>query len=140
MPDFQKILSQINQSINKFQRTIPDSQRLILEELQTKLRRLDLDEKGNIKSTVDNIKVIGSIRNRLLGIILNDDYVKDVKEYVSAFRDVTNLQNEYWKSIEPTFKPRAILKEIRKQAVTDTVNKLTEAGIGTNVADSITDI
>ncbi len=84
--------------------------------------------------------MIGSIRNKLLGIILNDDYVKDVKEYVAAFRDVTTLQNEYWKSIEPKFKPRVILKEIRKQAVTDTVAKLTEAGIGTNIADSITDI
>lgn len=80
------------------------------------------------------------MRNKLLGIILNDQYVADVKDYVSAFRDVTTLQNDYWKTLDPKFKPRTLLKEIRNQAVTDTVNKLTEAGIGTNIADSITDI
>lgn len=75
-----------------------------------------------------------------MNIILNDDYIKDVKEYVNTFREVTTLQNKYWKSIEPTYKPRKILKEIRAQAIQDTVDKLTEAGIGVNIADQITDI
>lgn len=105
-----------------------------------KLRRLDLDSNNNIKSTVANLKIIGSLRSKLLGIILNDEYVKDVREYIKSFNTITTLQNDYWKSIEPKFKPRAILKEIRKQSIQDTVTKLTEAGIGTNIADSLTDI
>lgn len=140
MAEFSKILSRIGKSINDFQRTIPDSQRQVLDEVLTKLRKLDLDSNGNIKSTVANIKLVGSLKNKLLGIILNDEYIKDVKDYVATFRDVTTLQNEYWKTVEPKFTPRSILKEIRVQTVDDTVNKLTEAGIGTNIADSITDI
>jgi hypothetical protein len=104
------------------------------------LRRLDIDARGNIKSTVENLRVLGSIRAKLLGIVLNDEYIRDVKEYVATFRDVTTLQNEYWKERVQNFKPRSILREIRKQTVEDTVAKLTEAGIGTNIADNITDI
>lgn len=137
---FSKIISQISQAVSQFQRTIPDSQRQVLQEVLDRLHNLDLDSTGNIKSTVANIKLVGSLRNKLLGIILNDDYIDDVKKYVDAFRDVTTLQNDYWKSIEPKFKPRVILKEIRTQTVEDTVNKLTEAGIGTNIADAITDV
>lgn len=84
--------------------------------------------------------MVNSIRNKLLSIVLNDEYIKDVKEYVNTFREVTTLQNKYWKSIEPTYKPRKILKEIRKQAIEDTVNSLTEGGIGVNIADEITGI
>lgn len=84
--------------------------------------------------------MLSSVRNKLVKIVLNDEYVKDVKEYIKSFNQVTTLQNEYWKVIDDKFTPRVLLKEIRNQAITDTVSKLTEAGIGTNIADSITDI
>lgn len=112
----------------------------MLEQILENLRRLDLDAQGNIKTTISNLRVVNSIRNKLLSIVLNDEYIKDVKEYVNTFREVTTLQNKYWKSIEPTYKPRKILKEIRKQAIGDTVNLLTEGGIGVNIADEITGI
>lgn len=112
----------------------------MLEQILENLRRLDLDAQGNIKTTISNLRVVNSIRNKLLSIVLNDEYIKDVKEYVNTFREITNLQNKYWKSIEPTYKPRKILKEIRKQAIGDTVNMLTEGGIGVNIADEITGI
>lgn len=119
---------------------MPAAQAAAMDEILMRLRSLDLDSGGKIKATVKNLRLIDSLRNKLVGIILNDDYVKDLKEYVKAFRDVTSLQNSYWKTIESDFTPRPLLKEIRKQAVTDTVNKLTEAGIGTNIADKLTDI
>lgn len=119
---------------------MPAAQAAAMDEILMRLRSLDLDSGGKIKATVKNLRLIDSLRNKLVGIILNDDYVEDLKEYVKAFRDVTSLQNSYWKTIESDFTPRPLLKEIRKQAVTDTVNKLTEAGIGTNIADKLTDI
>jgi hypothetical protein len=59
---------------------------------------------------------------------------------VDSFNEITKLQVEYWKSIEPKFKPRQILKALRKQAVSDTVNKLMESGIGVGIGDRITDL
>jgi hypothetical protein len=73
-------------------------------------------------------------------VVLTDEYKQEVKDFAKSFNEITKLQNEYWKSLESTFKPRPLLKEIRKQAITDVVGKLTEAGIGANVSDRITDI
>lgn len=109
------------------------------QELVTELRRLDLDG-DRIKATVKNLSVIQSIKNKLTKFILNDDYIEDVKEFVKSFNTVTKLQNEYWKGVEKTFKPTPLLREIRKQAISDTVKQLTESGIGANIGDSISDI
>lgn len=111
-----------------------------MQELLLQLNQLDLDSGGNVKATIANLNRVNTIRNKLVGIIVNDDYLADLKKYIAVFRDVTKLQNDYWKEIEPTYKPRSILKEIRKQAIGDTVAKLTEAGIGENIASQLTDI
>lgn len=111
----------------------------MLDGIEDELRRLDLKD-GKIKSTIANLKVVTSIKNKLLNLVLNDDYMAEVKEFAQAFRDVSVLQREYWQTVEAKFKPRTILKEIRNQAIGDTVSKLTDAGIGVNIADSITDI
>src|SRR5690606_26484181 len=73
-------------------------------------------------------------------VVLTDDYKQEVKDFAKAFNDITKLQNEYWRTVEKSFTPRPLLKEIRKQAITDVVGKLTEAGIGANVSDRIIDI
>jgi hypothetical protein len=139
LADFNDILKEIDGSISRFNKNIPSTQKAMYQELVSELRRLDL--KGDtIKTTVANLKVIQSIKNKLTKLILTDDYLKDVKEFVKSFNTVSTLQNDYWKGIESTFKPGPLLKEIRTQAIGDTVKSLTEAGIGANIGDKITDI
>lgn len=139
MAEFNDILKEIDQAISRFNKGIPAAQKAMYQELALELRRLDLDG-DKIKATVRNLSVIQSIKNKLTKFILNDDYLSDVKEFVKAFGTVTKLQNEYWKGVESTFKPRPLLREIRKQAITDTVTQLTESGISANIADAISDI
>jgi hypothetical protein len=139
MTDFSDILKEIDLSISRFNKRIPASQKAMYDELVTELRRLDL--KGDtIKSTVGNLKIIQSIKNKLTKIILTDDYLSDVKEFVKSFKTVSDMQNEYWKGVESKFKPGPVLREIRTQAISDTVLQLTESGIGANIGDTISDI
>lgn len=109
------------------------------QELVVELKRLDLNG-DKVKTTVANLKIIQSIKNKLTRLILTDDYLEDVKGFVKSFNTVTKLQNEYWKGVESKFKPSPLLREIRKQAIADTVTQLTESGIGANIGDAITDI
>lgn len=139
MASFNEILKRIDEAIEGFNNKIPASQKAMLESIEEELLRLDVKD-GRIKTTVANLKIIASIKNKLLKIVLNEDYMAEVKNFAKAFVDITNIQNEYWKSVEKTFKPSSILKEIKNQAVEDTVNKLTEAGIGTNISSQIEDI
>lgn len=139
MPQFNSTLKKIEQAITKFNKNIPSIQKDVLDNIIDELRRLDLKD-GRIKPTVQNLKVIASIKNKMQRLILTEDYVKEVKDFVKAFNEVTKLQNDYWKSVEKTFKPKPLLKEIKRQAIETTVQKLTEAGIGVNISDRLTDI
>lgn len=135
-----KILKKISQAVKKFNRSIPASQRSIYEAIIDEVNRLELYSDGKIRPTVKNLSILASIKNKINRIVLTDEYKQEVKDFAKSFNEVTKLQNEYWKSVESTFRPRTILKEIRKQAITDVVGKLTEAGIGANVSDRVIDI
>lgn len=139
MASFNDISTRIKDALEKFNKKIPASQRAMLDGIEEQVARLDLNN-GKIKATVANLKIVASIKAKLLKLVLNDEYIDEVKQFAQAFRDVSVLQREYWQQIESNFKPRSILKEIRSQAIGDTVSKLTEAGIGTNIADNIADI
>lgn len=139
MPEFKDILKTIEKSIKKFNKSVPGIQKGMLDVILEEVRKLDLNE-GKIKATVANIKRLASIKAKINRIILTDSYVSEVKDFVNTFKAITLLQNQYWQGVDATFKPKTLLKEIRNQAIGDTVSKLTEAGIGANISDKITDI
>jgi len=137
---FEDILSEIKRAVKQFNRTIPDTQRAMYDAINLELRRLDLTNDATIKPTVDNLKIIQSIKNKLHRLIVTPDYLQDVKDFVQSFNAVTVLQNEYWKSVEQKFTPKPILKQIRIQTIRDTVAHLTDMGIEANVTNPIGDL
>lgn len=136
---YDDILKRINQSLKKFARSIPAVQQSIYDAIIEEINRLELLD-GKIRPTVKNLSILNSIRNKINRVVLTDEYKSEVKDFAKAFNDITKLQNEYWRTVEKKFTPRPLLKEIRKQAITDVLSKLTEAGIGANVSDRIIDI
>lgn len=136
---FDKIVNETDRTVEKFNKAIPAVQKIMYDELIEQLRNLDLKD-GNIKTTVANLSIINSIKNKLLKLILSDEYLKNVKEFAKSFNEITILQNDYWSGLEKTFKPKPLLAAIREQAISDVVQKLTEAGIGANIAEPISDI
>lgn len=139
MADFKDIIKEIEAAVEKFNKGIPAAQRSMYDEIELQLRDLELN-KGNIKATVSNLRIINKIKSKISSLILTDDYLDEVKKFIKTFDKITDLQNEYWKSIESTFKPSKLLGEIKTQAITDTVNSLTEQGIGSIIAESVTQL
>ena len=136
MPDFNKIIREIKRSLSGFDKSIPALQSQLFKEVLNEIKRLDT--KGDkISVTVKNLSILTSIKNKLNRIILNREYVSEIKDFVKSFNNVYALQFEYWKSIEKTFKPRPLLKAIRNQAIADTFQSLTTQGISANVSDAI---
>jgi len=136
MADFNKIIKEIKRSLSGFDKSIPALQGELYKQVLEEIKRLDT--KGDkIAVTVKNLSVLNSIKNKLNRIILNPEYKGEIKEFVQTFNNVYSMQNEYWKSIEKTFKPRPLLKAIRNQAITDTFQSLTTQGISANVSDAI---
>lgn len=118
---------------------MPKTERALLDSITDEIRRLDTTG-GKIKSTVKNISIIDSIQKKLNRIILNDDYLRDVKDFAKGFNEITGLQNEYWKQAESKFKPRALLKALKVQAITNTVNDLAGQGIAQGISEPIKQI
>lgn len=139
MATFNDILKEIETAIDRFNKGIPSSQKAMYDEITDQLRKLDVKD-GRIKTTVGNLRIVNSIKNKLTKLILTDDYLENVKDFAKSFNEISKLQNDYWKQAESSFKPGPLLKEIRTQAIEDTVSKLTEAGIGANISEQITDI
>lgn len=139
MADYNKLIETIDSAVNGFNDSLPKIQKDMLSDLLDEIKKFDVKNK-RISNTVKNIRLLNSIKNRLRKTILNDEYKAAVKEYLKVFTDVTNFHNEYFKEAEKGFKPRAIVKEIKKQTITDTIEKLTEAGIGGNVQNKIADL
>lgn len=139
MPSFKNILNRIDDAIASFVERIPGAQHDMLASIDEELGRLDL-RNGKIKTTANNLRIITSVKNKLLRVILTDEYKTQVKEFIKAFRDITTLHNEYWRSIERSFKPSSILKQIRTIAIDDTITKLLDSGITANVVQPVSDI
>lgn len=139
MPDYSDIIKAIEKAVEKFNSKIPAAQKRAYDGIAEELKRLDT-KSGKIKTTVANLKVIQSIKNKLGKLIVTPEYIKDVKEFVAQFNEITKLQNQYWQSVEKDFTPKPLLREIRKQTIADTIKNLTSSGIGAGIADPIASI
>lgn len=115
---------------------MPRLQSVLYKEMLNEIKRLDTNG-DKIAITVKNLSILTSIKNKLNRLILNREYMAEIKEFAKAFNEVYKLQFEYWKSIERTFKPKPLLKAIRNQAIMDAVKSLTTQGISANVSDNI---
>lgn len=104
MPTFGEILKEIEKVTNRLGRSIPATEKALFSSIQDELKKLDTVN-GKIKTTVKNISVIDSIQKKLNRLILNQEYLKDVKEYAKGYNEITALQNQYWKQAESSFKP-----------------------------------
>lgn len=140
MPTYNAILKEIKKAVSKFNRNIPKAQRDMFDAMSEEITRLDLYDDGRVRTTAKNLSILASIKNKMLRVIVTPEYRQSVKEFIQSFNDITKLQNAYWVEQEASFKPRKILTALRKQAITDTVSKLTESGIGVNVGERITEM
>jgi hypothetical protein len=139
MPDYNELIETIDKAINGFNDSLPKIQKEILADVLDQIKKFDTRNK-RITNTVKNIRLLNTIKNRLKKIILTDQYKGEVKEFLKVFTDVSTFQNEYFKEAEKKFSPPKVVKEIKKQTITDTINRLTEAGIGVNVSDKIAEL
>ena len=130
----------IDGSVEKFNSNIPEIQKQIAMKISLLIKDLDIDNQGNIVNNIKNVKIMGKIKAEVTAIVLNPDMKGNTGEFLAKFNDVSKLQNEYFKSINKSFKPSEILDEIRKQSITSTAESLSEMGLNANVIQPIVDM
>lgn len=133
------ILKLIDDSINKFQESIPGIQKTLMAELQPLIRQLAVKD-GRILNNIENLKLIGNLKNKLQGIIISADYQKNVQQFIDNYQALSDLHNEYFRQFNKKFSPAETLKIIRELAVETTINDLLGQGMRAEVINPVIDI
>lgn len=132
-------LTKIESEVNSFNKSIPDVQQRVFERIQRLLK--DLNVSGTtVRNNIENLRIINQIAGEVEKAVLQADYVDAVKTFAQSFQLVSELQNQYFKSVTATYKPTRVLNEIKKQAVGWTVASLTESGINQGLSSGIENI
>jgi hypothetical protein len=134
--DFKELIATITTAVDKFNSQIPAIQQKMLQDVLALTRELDVKD-GKIKIAASNMRVLAKLRMQLQKVLLNATYTKGMKEYVRSFDKVTQLQNEYFLSVEKNFRAPKLAKEIKNQAIEGVVTSLTETGLNANIVDKV---
>lgn len=135
----QQLLNLLEGSVDKFVEGLPEVQRQTYTRLLALLKELDT-QGDTIQNSVRNIRLLGSIKQELDDLVLNDKYLNSVKEFVTAYGAVASLNDRYFSAVADRYSPPKMLAEVRKQAVNDAVAALTENGIGANYTDQLREL
>jgi hypothetical protein len=139
LADFKALIQLITQAVDQFNSQIPGIQKKMLDDLLLLTKKLNT--KGDtIEIGAANLRLLSNVKSKLQRILLNEKYIGSVKGYIGNFDKVIDLQNKYFRSLESTFQPPQLVREIKKQAIESVVNSLTENGLNANIVDRIHDI
>jgi hypothetical protein len=144
MPQGDKIIEEleslIEKRINGFTASMPAVQKQAYAEVLELTAQLEKYKDGTIKVSASNIRLIAKIKQRLLEVMIDGKYERELKKLVSTYDDITKLQNSYFATTVKDFTVPAVLAELQKQSIDITIESLGRAGIEVNVINPVRDI
>lgn len=132
----QDILSSIDDAINNFQKVVPGIQKTMFDELQNITRGFDIKD-GKLLNNLKNLKLLGTLQNKLESIIVSPEYKKAVENFVSSYDEVANLNMSYFSLFNKDLKPKNTLPIIKRLAIEATINDLVGQGMSANVVQPV---
>lgn len=138
--DPQKIVNEINGKIEQFMDGLPSLARSSYKDIQGLLNQLKLDASGNIRVSVENLRLINRIKIRLQDRIISDVYIGKLNDLSSSFNDVSKLQSQYFADVFSDFEAPEVINEMRRVSLNSTLESLSESTINNTVIQGAMDI
>lgn len=138
--DPQKIVNEINDKIEQFMDGLPSLARSSYKDIQGLLNQLKLDASGNIRVSVENLRLINRIKIRLQDQIISDAYIGKLNDLSSSFNDVSKLQSQYFADVFSDFEAPEVINEMRRVSLNSTLESLSESTINNTVIQGAMDI
>jgi hypothetical protein len=135
----EEIINTIGSAVDKLANSAAAKQNPLFDEIVNLVQRLKTAN-GALLNSVDNLKIINDIKNKIERFIIDKNYKDQLKDFAQTYTQIAGLQNQYFASFNAKFKPINTLQVLTKGAVASTLNNLTEAGINTGVIDGINNI
>lgn len=134
-----EILQTIDDAINRFQEKIPGIQKIMFDELQPLLKELQV-QNGKLLNNVENLKLLGSIKNKLEKIIISREYKEAVKKFVASYDTLSALNMNYFAQFNQKFMPSKTLPIIKQLAIENTITDLVGQGMSETITGGVRDI
>lgn len=131
-----EIVDQIDSTTEKFNKTVDIAQSRLLREVLALTKDLTTKD-GRIMPTVDNLKTINAIRNKISKIVVNKDYANAVKDLMKSFETVQDSQIDYFRGQFAGGKLSQKYDLVRQLAIENTAQQLTQSGLDANVTSGI---
>lgn len=139
MQSVNAILKLISDAVAGFQKTIPGIQDKTFKELQPIIKDLQT-KNGRILNNVDNLRLIGSLRNKLEKIVLNAEYKNAIRDFTDSFTALDDLNLRYFKQFNKKYSPSKTLPIIKNLSIESTINDLAGQGLNANVVAPLQEI
>ena len=130
----------IENSVDAYGKGLEPIQRRLYRKLLAITKDLSTDAEGNIKTTIANYKTITKVKKTIKTELSSDKYIGEVAKTQKYYAEVQALQSEYFVGMFAEFTTPKVLAELSKQALSTTVETLTESGINETLVKKVTDI
>lgn len=134
------IVNEVNGKIEQFIDGLPTLAKDSYREIQGLLNQLKLDAAGNIKISVENLRLINKIKVRLQDKILSETYINKLDDLKTSFDDITSLQSDYFANVFSDFAAPDVIAEMQKVSLNSTLSSLSESTINSNIIDGAVSI
>jgi len=130
----------IENAVDSYSSSLTSIQKNIYKKVLSLLKDLSTDTEGNIKTTIENYKIIARVKNIIKKELNSDAYLNHVSKINDHYIDIKTIQDSYFANMFVDFTTPTVLAEFQKQAINDTVESLTESGINEILVNKVTDI
>jgi len=134
------LVKALDDAIEAFNSDMPKAEKEMFVKVLNLTKDFDLNKDGSIKVTVKNFKLIRQIDAELNKAILNDKYIKQVREFTKAFDSVDKFQNLYFSELINEYTPLVVFNELKQLSIDSVIENLTESGLRYSVTNKAKDI
>lgn len=128
----------IDKETGLFVESVQKTQRYIYNRLHYLAGKLLIDASGNIKPSIENMRILNQIEKAMKDEIITKEYTKRVDRITRQFPKIKGLNDVYFLSLVPKFNEKNDLyKNQIKRAVNLTRSSLLDAGVQDNVIDPV---
>ncbi|HRI22608.1 MAG TPA: hypothetical protein PLA68_16725, partial [Panacibacter sp.] len=136
MASIQDILQTIKSSVDKLSGFAGSQQQRIFNELLGYVKKLET-RGDNILNNKENLRLVNLIKVKLERLIVDPKYKEQLKQFAASYKDIADLQNEYFSQFNAAYKPNTGLNALKKSSVETTITNLTETGIDAGVISGL---
>lgn len=126
---------EIQSTIDIFTDGLDAMQKQNFNKVYALLKDLSLDSDGNIKPTIENLKVINRVKKILADGVDNPIYNDKVMELQSSIDKVSKLQTAYYAKVFKDFTLPKSIDKLNELTFDSVVDQLTSAGVNENVVN-----